>query len=159
MTIRASFALTALFAALCVVPASALAQVYKWKDDKGVTHYGERPAGKDAQPLTLVDPTSGPPQQPDDPAAKTKAKRSGRTNESDLERKEREFQKRREARLREEERARRERQAQDTPSARRERMSECRTATQDLATMRRNPTIYSYAERDRAQDRISRYCP
>ena len=159
MTIRASRALTALLAALCVVTASALAQVYKWKDEKGVTHYGERPAGKDAQPLTLVDPTSGPPQQPDDPAAKKKAKPSRRTNETDLERKEREFQKRHEARLKEEEKARREREAQDTPRAQRERMTECRTATQDLVVIKRNPTSFSYAERDRAQDRISRYCP
>lgn len=159
MTIRPSLARTALLAALCVVTASALAQVYKWKDEKGVTHYGERPAGKDAQPLTLVDPTSGPPQQLDDPAPKKKAKPSRRMNETDLERKERDFQKRREARLREEDKAQREREAQDTPRAQRERMTECRTATQDLVVIKRNPTSFSYAERDRAQDRISRYCP
>jgi hypothetical protein len=47
---------------LSIVAVPAAAQVYKWVDDKGVTHYGERPPqGKDARALESRPAASPPP--------------------------------------------------------------------------------------------------
>jgi len=50
----------AVVVATCL-PLAAPAQVYKWVDEKGVTHYGQKPsATANAQELQLHDPTGGP---------------------------------------------------------------------------------------------------
>ncbi len=49
------------FFALMAIAASASAQVYKWVDEKGVTHYGERPPqGKKASEVPNKLGTPGP---------------------------------------------------------------------------------------------------
>ena len=51
------------FCLLWVLLLPATAQVYKWVDEKGVTHYGERPPqGKKAQPVEqhLANPSPAP---------------------------------------------------------------------------------------------------
>src|SRR3954471_3628605 len=50
-------------------PGPALAQIYRWVDEKGVTHYEEKPAAKSAKPVDLVDPTGAP--KPAEPAPAT----------------------------------------------------------------------------------------
>lgn len=50
----------AVVVATCL-PLAATAQVYKWVDAKGVTHYGQKPpATADSRELQLRDPTGGP---------------------------------------------------------------------------------------------------
>ena len=137
---------------LAVAP--AWAQLYKWVDERGVTHYGEKPPASGGAPVTLRDPTGGPKEQPKQQAAP--APRAARKTETDLQRQEREFQRRQERRDQEAaEERRRQEQARSSESSR---MSECRTATQDLNTMQRNPTNYSYADQAQARDRIARSC-
>jgi len=135
---------------LAVAP--AWAQLYKWVDERGVTHYGEKPpANQPGAPVTLRDATGGP--KPEEPASKPKAPRR---QETELQRQEREFQRRQERRDQEAaDERRRQEQARSSESSR---TSECRTATQDLATMQRNPTNYSYADQAQARDRIARSC-
>jgi len=56
------------FLALLAMAAPALAQVYKWVDERGVTHYGERPPqGRKASevPHKLGSPGGGSPAPPD----------------------------------------------------------------------------------------------
>ena len=49
-----------LLALLCGLIGPATAQVYKWVDEKGVTHYGERPPqGQSARPVNTA-PSTGP---------------------------------------------------------------------------------------------------
>ena len=132
---------------MALAAAPAWAQVlYKWVDERGVTHYGEKPPANKGAPVTLRDATGGP-----------KGKTPGsRSSDTDLQRQEREFQQRQERRDSEaaDERRRRE-QARSSESSR---MSECRTARQDLATLQRNPTNYTYADQAEARDRIARSC-
>jgi Domain of unknown function (DUF4124) len=59
-----------LVVAAAIAPASA--QVFKWVDERGVTHYGERPpqGGKASEvPDKLGSPGGVPPKAPADPAA------------------------------------------------------------------------------------------
>src|SRR5712671_3774407 len=56
------------FLIFLAVAAPALAQVYKWVDERGVTHYGERPPqGRNASevPNKLGSPAGGSSAQPD----------------------------------------------------------------------------------------------
>jgi hypothetical protein len=140
-----------------------VAQIYKWVDEKGVTHYGERPAGKNAQPLRdsaggppLRDSTAGPPEEEQGekrgPVKPVKPPRAA--SETALQRQEREFQQRHESRQREEQRAR-EAQARSAESAS---GSDCRRANADLTVIRRNPTNYTYADEARAKDNVARHC-
>ena len=76
-----------------VTPSTAAAQVYRWVDERGVVHYGERPPSG-----TAVRPVDGPTPAP---AAAPKAK-------ADDSQPERGFQKRRIERERQEERERKE---------------------------------------------------
>jgi len=91
--------------ALAIAPASLWAQVYRWVDEKGVTHYGENPGAKSAKPVELSDPTGGAkPQQAaqGDNRSQSALPYGARPGETDLQRQEREFQerqKRREARI------------------------------------------------------------
>jgi len=60
------------FLVLAAAIAPASAQVYKWVDERGVTHYGERPpqGGKASEvPDKLGSPGGVPPKPPADPAA------------------------------------------------------------------------------------------
>lgn len=143
----------AIFAAivLAIAPAIAQAQVYKWVDEKGVTHYGERPAGKNARPVPLKDAAGGPREEQ---AEEPKPRRSPRpAGETALQRQEREFQQRHESRTREEDSARDAQARRASPD-----LGECRRATSDLATIRRNTTNYTYADEARARDAVSRHC-
>jgi len=133
--------------ALAMAPAIVMAQVYKWIDEKGVTHYGERPAGKNAQPLR--DSTAG---SQEAPAEEPTPRGRRRTGETELQRQEREFQERHRERQREEQQAR-DAQARRAPDG-----SGCRRANSDLATIRRNPTNYSYADEAHARDDVARNC-
>lgn len=47
------------FFALLLVAATAFAQVYKWVDDKGVTHYGERPP-QSSKPQEVLNKLASP---------------------------------------------------------------------------------------------------
>jgi hypothetical protein len=62
--LRMRLCTTALFAALALATAlPATAQIYKWKDAKGVTHYSESPPPKGAystQDMPRATPTSAP---------------------------------------------------------------------------------------------------
>lgn len=52
------------WAALLAASPSPAADVYKWVDEQGKVHYGDRPAGKDASKLDIKQ--SGPAQAPED---------------------------------------------------------------------------------------------
>jgi hypothetical protein len=86
---------------LAIAPAVASAQVYRWVDEKGVTHYGENPGAKSAKPVELNDPTgASKPQQPAqaDNRSQSASPYGARPGETDLQRQEREFQERQKAR-------------------------------------------------------------
>jgi hypothetical protein len=134
---------------LAVAPASA--QLYKWVDERGVTHYGEKPPANKGAPVKLRDATGGP--RPEEPASSS---RTPRRQETELQRQDREFQERQARRDRE--LADEQRRQRDSAPSERSRASECRTARQDLATMQSSPTNYTYAEHAEARDRASRNC-
>ncbi len=71
------------FFVLMALLAPAAAQVYKWVDENGVTHYGERPPqGSKASQVEnkLGSPGGGSPTRPD-PAQQRNAAQSGATTE------------------------------------------------------------------------------
>ena len=133
----------------------ALGQMYKWKDEKGVTHYGERaPAGKDASPVELKSPT-GPAS-----AAEQPSPRPSRRGETDLQRQEREFNERHRERTRTAEREH-EQRMDETKRVEKERQKACRDARSELAYVKRTPEGqrgYRFNEIRALEDTISRTC-
>ena len=89
----------------------ALAQIYRWVDEKGVTHYGQRPEGNGAggaHELNMKDPTGGakPAETPPPTVTRRVVSSGGMTvieerNETPQQRQEREFQERHADRQRE----------------------------------------------------------
>lgn len=119
----------------------AWAQVYKWVDEQGRTHYGEKPPASKAAPVTLRDPTGGP--RPDAP-------------QQSLEQKEGDFQQRRIERERDAEKeAQRARAAERSPG---DRAYRCRVARNDVLIMDRFSTSYTFKQQAEARDRVARYC-
>lgn len=65
---------TALIALLATFPLLGHAQLYKWVDEKGKTHYSEKPPGGAQKSQTIrTDPSPPPVAAPDAPAASGKA--------------------------------------------------------------------------------------
>lgn len=76
----------AAIAAACL-SLTALAQVYKWVDEKGVTHYGQTPpANAASHEVELRDPTGGP--SPNAPAGPSVQEMENGFRQRQLERKE-----------------------------------------------------------------------
>jgi hypothetical protein len=102
---------------LCCVPVGvATAQVFKWVDEKGVTHYGERPPhGQKAQPVETRPSTTPSPGSTSSPG-KTQGGENWR--EKNLE-----FQQRR---------VQREREAEREQQAAKERQRRCHVARDDF---------------------------
>ncbi len=46
---------------LLILPASALSEIYKWVDQKGRTHYGEKPPARTHSEQLHIKPSSSPP--------------------------------------------------------------------------------------------------
>jgi len=138
-------------------PALAMAQVYKWVDERGVTHYGEKPQAKGAKPVTLVDPTGGPRESADRQKPDTRGPTASKAEPAG---EERDFQKRREARLREEAQQQQDRQAQSRQAAsdQSRKQAECQRANSDLVVIRRNTTNYTYEQERSARERAARNC-
>lgn len=116
-----------LCALLCCVPIGvATAQVFKWVDEKGVTHYGERPPqGQKAQPVEtkpLNTPAPGPASSPG------KARGSENWQEQNLE-----FQKRR---------IQREQQAEREQREVNDRQRRCNVARDDLRRLESSRRLY-----------------
>jgi hypothetical protein len=119
--------------------APAWAQVYKWVDEQGRTHYGEKPPASKGAPVNLRDATGGP--RPD-------------AGQDDLQRQEREFQQRQRDRVDSEERQR----LQGASRSSSENVRNCRLARNDVAIMDRFSTSYTFDQRAEARHRVSRYC-
>jgi hypothetical protein len=116
-----------LCALLCCVPIGvATAQVFKWVDEKGVTHYGERPPqGQKAQPVEtkpLNTPAPGPASSPG------KAQGGENWQEQNLE-----FQRRR---------IQRERQAERDQQGAKDRQRRCNIARDDLRRLESSRRLY-----------------
>ena len=111
----------------CVLIDPALAQVYKWVDEKGVTHYGERPPqGQKARPVDTAPPT-GP--------AKSPAKPETREDWQD---KNIEFQRRR---------IQREQQGEREQKDAKEKQRRCALARDDLRQMETTERLYDLNEK------------
>lgn len=144
---------------VAILPALAGAQVYRWVDDQGVTHYGEKPGTRSAREVPRQDATDAP--APGRSAGQARAGAKGPDAEkAEWARKEREFQKRRQARMREEKMEKRaqETQARQAASDERRKRSECALAQRDLASMRNNPTNYSFDQEKRVKERLASNC-
>lgn len=116
-----------LCALLCCVPIGvATAQVFKWVDEKGVTHYGERPPhGQQAQPVeTKPSPTPSPGSTP----SPGKAHGGENWQERNLE-----FQKRR---------IQREQQAEREQREAKNRQRRCNVARDDLRRLESSRRLY-----------------
>src|SRR5689334_23079425 len=72
--------------------APAWAQVYKWVDEQGRTHYGEKPPASKAAPVDLRDSTGGPARREVRQEPVVPPVGSNLPKETDLQRQEREFQ-------------------------------------------------------------------
>jgi hypothetical protein len=144
---RTTALVTVLGVILWAAPASA--QLYKWTDERGVTHYSEKPpADKKGAPVTLRDATGGA----GAPAAKSG--RSASNSQGSLEEQEREFQRRQ--RERDERNAADERRLQE--QAQRQSSSACESARRDLLVVERASNYYSFEALARARDRAAREC-
>ena len=110
----------------CGLIGAATAQVFKWVDEKGVTHYGERPPqGQKAQPVEakpLTTPAAGPASSPG------KAQGSENWQEQNLE-----FQRRR---------IQRERQAERDQQAAKDKQRRCNVARDDLRRLESARRLY-----------------
>lgn len=142
---------TSTLIALLLATSPAWAQVYKWVDEQGRTHYGEKPPANKGAPVNLRDPTGGPrPEANDQPAFDGMGRQ-----ETELQRQEREFQYRQQQR---ELRSAEERQRQAGGSSSSDNVANCRRARNDVLIMDRFSTSYTFAQRSEAQSRVSRYC-
>jgi hypothetical protein len=142
------------FAFILLLSSQASAQVYKWVDEKGVTHYGERPPqGQKASPVTATPPAGSAPSQ-----AKPQSSRDWQ--EQNIE-----FQRRR---IQREQQADREQQDANTRTRR------CNLAKDDLRQMESVERLYDLnekgervylgdaerkAEIEQARQFIARNCP
>ena len=45
---------------IILVPFAVMAEVYKWKDEHGRVHYGDRPNGQDADEIVIEEKTGSP---------------------------------------------------------------------------------------------------
>jgi uncharacterized protein DUF4124 len=151
----------AAFALAAALADPALAQIYRWVDEKGVTHYEEKPGAKSARPVDLADPTGGPkPAEPAPATTRTIVQPDGTTititrptGETALQRQEREFQERQARRHSEIEETDRQRSAIAARAASRRRAS-CENAQRQLAA-----TSLRYPQQRRYyQDIASRDC-
>ncbi len=151
-----------LLATLALAARPALAQqIYRWVDEKGVTHYEEKAGAKTAKPVEIADPTGGPkPAEKAPSTTRTYVRPGGSTvtvieqrNETELQRQEREFQKRHSRRTAEIDRDNRERSSIAAAEQRRKRAS-CESAQRKLASL----SLRYPKERQYYQDIASRNC-
>jgi len=113
------------FVVACL-PLVALAQVYKWIDEKGVTHYGATPpANAKSREMQLRDPTGGPGNKP--------RAASPTTEEQETEFRQRQIQ-RAEAEAKEE-------------KARAQREVRCRSLRSSIGAMKDARRVYSFNEK------------
>lgn len=118
-TLRFTFVL--LWVSCCTIEPAA-AQVYKWVDERGVTHYGERPPqGQTARPVVTT-PSTGP------GTSRAKPESSQDWQDRNIE-----FQKRR---------IQRERQAESDKNAAKERQQRCILAKDELRQMESAGRLY-----------------
>jgi len=145
-----------LFVLLCYGPIqTATAQIYKWVDGNGVTHYGERPPQNQKAQTVGTNPATVP--APDSPSAKP-------PDNVDLQQKNIEFKKRR---------IERERKAEQELKQAQEKRERCNFARDDLKQMEASERLYDLddkgervylndAERkatiERARRRIEQFC-
>jgi hypothetical protein len=141
-------------AVVILISSPAAAQVYKWVDEHGVTHYGERPPqGQKASPVTAT-PSTGP--------GSSQAKPQ---NSQDWQDKDIEFQKRR---------IQREQQDERDAQVAKAQQKRCMMARDDLRQMESSERLYDLnekgervylddaakkAEIERARQFIARNCP
>ena len=152
-----------LLSALALAARPALAQqMYRWVDEKGVTHYDEKPGGKSAKPVELVDPTGGAkPAEKVPSTTRTYTRSDGSTvtvteqsNETKQQRDEREFQQRHAQRVKDMNADARSRSSQLAAERSRKRSS-CDHAQRKLASL----SISKYPqERRHYQEIASRDC-
>jgi hypothetical protein len=135
-------------AASCVLAGGVYAATYKWVDDQGVTHYGEKPPpGQKAQEVKV---RTGPSPSPAAPSPAEKDKKEGKDGTGTrLQEQERDFQQRRIDRLekeREEEKqqARARAEAQSTKEA-------CINARNRLETYNKDVAVYRLDEKGARQ--------
>lgn len=140
-----------LAAASCVLAAGAYAATYKWVDDQGVTHYGEKPPpGQKSQEVKI---RTGPPASPaapaETPAAKGKeapaAKGKDGPPATRLQEQEREFQQRRVDRM-DKEREEEKEQARLRAEAERTKRA-CITARNNLEAFNKDLPVYHLDEK------------
>jgi hypothetical protein len=111
----------------CGLIGAATAQVFKWVDEKGVTHYGERPPqGQKAQPVETKPST---PPAPGSTSSPEKAQGSEYWQGKDLE-----FQQRR---------IQRERQAEREQRAAKDKQRNCHVARDDLRRLESTKRLYA----------------
>jgi len=114
-----------LLALLCCGPIpTATAQVFKWVDENGVTHYGERPPQNRKAQAVVTRPATAP--APASPAAKP-------PDNDDLQQKNIEFQRRRIAR---------EQKAEQELKAAQEKRKRCNFARDDLRQIEAAERVY-----------------
>jgi len=141
----------------CSVIGPAAAQVYKWVDERGVTHYGERPPqGQQARPVETTPPAK--PAEPDTPPVKPRAS-------EDWQDKNIEFQRRR---------IQREQQTEREQKEAKQKQRRCILAKDDLRQMESVERLYDLNEKgervylddaarkagiERARQFVARTCP
>lgn len=144
-----------LMSALGLAAPALAQQIYRWVDEKGVTHYGQRPEGKGAgaaREVEMKDPTGGA-KEPEAGAQGEPRASANRPGETDLQRQEREFQARHARRVDQMERNERARNAQLAKEQNRRRAS-CEHAQRRLASL----SLRYPKERQYYQDIASRNC-
>jgi hypothetical protein len=119
--------------ASCVLAAGVHAAMYKWVDEQGVTHYGEKPPpGRKAQPVQIRKaPAADPSKEKDSPAR--------------LQEQEREFQQRRVDRLEKEREAEKE-QARVRAEAQQMKKA-CIAARNNLEALNKDVPVYRLDEK------------
>jgi hypothetical protein len=122
----------------------AAQQMYKWKDEKGVTHYGERPGGKDAKAVELKSASPPSEQANRDIGVREEKKAGARPGETEQQRAEREFQQRQRQRERDLERDAR-RRADAERDQRRSRQAACEGARRQIRAINANPAQRGYS--------------
>jgi hypothetical protein len=130
---------------LWAAPAAAQ-KLYKWVDERGVTHYSEKPPADKGAPAQLRDVTGST-----STAESQRGARTARNSNGDLQQQEREFQRRQRERDRADER-RLQQQAGRGGSA------GCRSAQRDLSIMESNSKLYTFDALARARDRAASAC-
>jgi uncharacterized protein DUF4124 len=158
---RATHAAVAAVLASTFAAGPALAQIYRWVDEKGVTHYEEKAGAKGARPVDLADPTGGAkPAEKAPSTTRTYIRSDGSSvtvveqrNETKLEQQEREFQQRHSQRRAEIDNDNRRRSSIAAAEQSRRRAS-CESAQRNLAST----SLRSPQQRRYYQDIVSRNC-